>query len=1032
MRSLSALFLSLCAVVLPAADSALQTATYTADTTSEVMNPERGWHKNVNLIGGDNYAAVRTSSGMTLARTYVRLDAYRNSAIPQSVLDEHTQRFAQVRAAGIKLVLRYSYNFGMESDAPLDRVLQHIEQLKPYWRANADVIAVLQGGFIGAWGEWHSSTNGLASDANKATIANALLSAMPTSRMVQIRYPLAIRYIFPTPITPAAAFNGSNITRVGVMNDSFLRNVTDAGTYEGPPNWWFDQSLFDYVVAMSPSVVMGGETVEDVPWTVGNRQDGPAAMAEMAKLHWDYLNRDYALSVINPWIADGTYVQMSRKMGYRLRLNSATLPRTAASGSVLSGIQLDLANDGWGKVYNPRRLDLILRNTQSGVAHRIELSADARRLLPLGGETRSIQIQGQLPILAVGTYTVLLHLGDPEVAILARPEYSIRLANQNLWESATGYHALGMTLEIQGSAPSNAAPQVGAGPDRNVTLPNAASLAGTALDDGLPSGSTLSVTWTKISGPGTVAFAQAGVAATTATFSQAGTYVLQLTASDGALSSQDTVTVVASAAPPGGAGTGLTGTYFPSVDFTGTSITRIDATVNFDWGNGSPASGVGVDNFSVRWTGQVQAQFSETYTFSTMSDDGVRLWVNGQQLVNNWTVHGPTEDSGTITLVAGQKYELTMEFYDSAWGAMATLSWASPSTAKQIIPMTQLYPAAEAGTGTGLTGTYFSDTTLTNAVATRTDATVDFDWGNGSPASGVGVDNFSVRWSGQVQAQFSETYTFSTMSDDGVRLWVNGQQLVNNWTDHAPTEDSGTITLMAGQKYDLTMEFYENGGGAMAKLSWASPSTAKQIVPMTRLFPSGGTPGALPAGWTAQDVGGVALGGSTTQSNGTWTVVGSGADIWNNADGCRFASQRVSGDVQVTARVVSLTNTNEWAKAGVMIRESLSTGSRQASTFATATNGLAYQRRLATDGVSSHTAGPGSPTPYWVRLERVGNLVISSASPNGTAWTEIRRETIAMGAAVYAGLAVTSHTNGALCTATFTNVQVVGVAAAAN
>ena len=336
------------------------------------------------------------------------------------------------------------------------------------------------------------------------------------------------------------------------------------------------------------------------------------------------------------------------------------------------------------------------------------------------------------------------------------------------------------------------------------------------------------------------------------------------------------------------------------------------------------------------------------------------------------------------------------------------------------------------GTGTGLTATYFSDMTLTNSVVTRTDATIDFDWGSGAPASGVGADGFSARWTGHVQAQFSETYTFTTLSDDGVRLWVNGQQLVNNWTDHGPTENSATIALVAGQKYDLKMEFYEKGGGAVAKLSWASPSTAKQIIPMTQLFPSQGTPGGLPAGWAAQDVGSVSVAGSTTYDNGTWTVTGSGADIWGSADGCRFASLRVTGDVQVTAQVSGLTNTNEWAKAGVTIRESLTIGSRHASTFATVANGLAYQRRVTTDGASSHTAGPGNAAPYWVRIERLGNVVISSTSPNGTTWTEIRRETITMSAAVYVGLAVTSHNNGVLCTGTFTNVQVVGVAAAAN
>ena len=361
-----------------------------------------------------------------------------------------------------------------------------------------------------------------------------------------------------------------------------------------------------------------------------------------------------------------------------------------------------------------------------------------------------------------------------------------------------------------------------------------------------------------------------------------------------------------------------------------------------------------------------------------------------------------------------------------SWRSEAGTNWLGHT----VRITTSAPPEPNIGTGTGLTGTYFSDMNFANAMMTRTDTTVDFDWGTGLPASGVGADGFSVRWAGQVQAQFSETYSVTTLSDDGVRLWVNGQLLVNNWTDHGPTENTGTIALVAGLKYDLKMEFYENGGGAVAKLSWASPSTAKQIIPTTQLFPS--TPGALPGGWTAQDIGSVALGGSTTHSNGTWTISGSGADIWNSADGFRFANQRVTGDVQVTAQVIGLTNTDVWAKAGVMFRESLAAGSRHASTFATSASGLAYQRRLATDGATSHTAGPSTPAPYWVRIERVGNIIISSTSPNGTTWTEIRRETIVMSAAIYVGLAVTSHNNGALCTATFTNVQVVGVAAAAN
>ena len=93
---------------------------------------------------------------------------------------------------------------------------------------------------------------------------------------------------------------------------------------------------------------------------------------------------------------------------------------------------------------------------------------------------------------------------------------------------------------------------------------------------------------------------------------------------------------------------GLKGDYYDNMDFTGFVFSRVDPGVNFDWGNGSPDPFIGVDNFSIRWTGQVVPLYSQTYTFYTLSDDGVRLWVNGVQLVNNWTVHAPTENSGTI------------------------------------------------------------------------------------------------------------------------------------------------------------------------------------------------------------------------------------------------------------------------------------------------------------------------------------------------------------------------------------------------
>jgi regulation of enolase protein 1 (concanavalin A-like superfamily) len=187
----------------------------------------------------------------------------------------------------------------------------------------------------------------------------------------------------------------------------------------------------------------------------------------------------------------------------------------------------------------------------------------------------------------------------------------------------------------------------------------------------------------------------------------------------------------------------------------------------------------------------------------------------------------------------------------------------------------------------------------------------------------------------------------------------------------------------------------------------------------------------LPSGWSSTAIG-TATPGSASESGGTWTVAGSGSDIWNASDGFRFVAQPVTGDVRIVARVTAVSNTDAWAKAGVMIRESNAAGASHAFTCLTPANGVAFQRRLSAGATSIHTAGPQVPAPYWVRLERIGDVLIGSCSPDGATWTEIRRETVTLPATALVGLAVTSHADGVLCTATFTNVQITAAPAAAN
>ncbi len=183
-------------------------------------------------------------------------------------------------------------------------------------------------------------------------------------------------------------------------------------------------------------------------------------------------------------------------------------------------------------------------------------------------------------------------------------------------------------------------------------------------------------------------------------------------------------------------------------------------------------------------------------------------------------------------------------------------------------------------------------------------------------------------------------------------------------------------------------------------------------------------PLALPPVWSHQDIGSVGVAGSATHSAGTYAVTGSGADIWNTADGFHYVHQALSGDGEITARVVSVQNTHTWAKAGVMIRESLTAGSRHAMIVVTPSEGVSFQRRASTGGTSTSTTTPGIVAPRWVRIVRSGGTLTAYHSADGSSWTQLGSQSIGMAANIHIGLAVTSHDNGVPCQAVFDNVSV--------
>jgi glucose/arabinose dehydrogenase len=288
------------------------------------------------------------------------------------------------------------------------------------------------------------------------------------------------------------------------------------------------------------------------------------------------------------------------------------------------------------------------------------------------------------------------------------------------------------------------------------------------------------------------------------------------------------------------AGDGLLGQYYNTRFFDTLVFERVDAVVDYNYGTGSPDPRIGNDNFGIRWSGQLEAPTTGTYTISTVTDDGVRLSIDGQLLIDQWNDHPPTKYSTTVNLTAGQRVGLVMEYYENGGGASAQLLWSGPGIAEQPIPTSALYsttpPPPVVGTGTGLKAEYFDDRFLTVPALTRTDAAIDFEWGLGAPDPSMGVDTFSARWTGKLEPRFSEPTTLTLRTDDGVRVWVNGQLRIDQWNEHPPTSYSTVINATAGQKVDLVVEYFENGGGATAQMFWSSASQPFQIVPTTALY----------------------------------------------------------------------------------------------------------------------------------------------------------------------------------------------------
>lgn len=309
--------------------------------------------------------------------------------------------------------------------------------------------------------------------------------------------------------------------------------------------------------------------------------------------------------------------------------------------------------------------------------------------------------------------------------------------------------------------------------------------------------------------------------------------------------------------PNAGRGTGLVGAYYERPNFSGRAIYRVDETIDFNWGAREPVFDLPRDYFTVRWSGKIEAPSAGLYTFWLATDDGGRMQLGNDLKLEKWQKQESGETNGVVRLEAGQRYDLRVEYFDNVGNARVRLLWSGPGFAKSVVPRSQLYPTsspdlpeAKLGATNGLLATYFKSRFFFGDAVLRVDPMVNFAWTN-SPAGDVAAEDYSVRWTGQIEAKHSETYTFHVETDEGVRLWVNGKSLLNELFAVPRGELTGSLALEAGKRYELRMETMNRQGGCTARLHWSSTSTPKALIPSSQLFP-GVTPPSfhrvIPAG----------------------------------------------------------------------------------------------------------------------------------------------------------------------------------------
>jgi len=434
---------------------------------SHFANPERGWFifpelkprtGNINSWATDDLLQNYHAQEYRLAK-HITLIPTRSDPIPQNYLEALQREADLFRRYGFKVIYRFNYNWDhsiSKDDAQVEVTLAHLDQLRPFFTANKDVLLAMEMGFIGFWGEMHSSTQGHIlpgtvgfTESGKRIIHKAL-EVIPEDRFVALRYPQSIfrdpkeygSIGHTKPLDERTAYSGSEQSRLAAWYANFgAGEMLSQRDPEYLAKWapetrfvpmWAHCDHFQ-TVSMDPHDWL--ETARTFHYVaLSNPKDEP-----------------HARDIYDRWVEDAAYETFATRLGYRFRLIQAEFPRALRPGAAFE-VEIEMTNDGYSRIMNPRAVEVILRGQTTYSVH-LDDGRGNRLWLPGPGETKKLTIKSGLPDnMLPGEYEVLLNLHDPQPSLAARPDYSIRLANDDVWEAESGYNRLSHKIHIDQNA----------------------------------------------------------------------------------------------------------------------------------------------------------------------------------------------------------------------------------------------------------------------------------------------------------------------------------------------------------------------------------------------------------------------------------------------------------------------------------------------------------------------------------------------------------------------------------------------------